>query len=187
MYYKELSLPFDPWNKLPTHYLSKNNHEKIEVFNKYVKRTDFNKETLNWFSSLGLTISYSMIFSYLPNTKTTIHIDGFRGTPGSKQYSAINFSIGGEGSLEWYNPIDLTSIGPETMTAVAKSPYHMVSEKEARLLASYKIKNPVLIDVDTFHRATNDSNIHRYSLTLRWRPKMTFTEAHDLLQPYFLN
>ena len=138
-------------------------------------------------SSLGLTISYSMIFSYLPNTKTTIHIDGFRGTPGSKQYSAINFSIGGQGSLEWYKPIDLTSIGPEKMTAVAKAPHHRVEEKEARLLASYKIKNPVLIDVDTFHRATNDSDIHRYSLTLRWRPKMTFTEAHDLLQPYFLN
>ena len=121
------------------------------------------------------------------STKTTIHIDGFRGTPGSKQYSAINFSIGGQGSLEWYKPIDLTSIGPEKMTAVAKAPHHRVEEKEARLLASYKIKNPVLIDVDTFHRATNDSDIHRYSLTLRWRPKMTFTEAHDLLQPYFLN
>jgi len=184
MYYKELCLPFDPWKGLPDHYFSKDDHRITEVFNKYVKRTDFNKETLDWFTSNGLYLNYSMIFSYLPHHKSSIHTDGFENIESSRIYSAINFSIGGAGSIEWHEPLDSSSISPPKRTAVAKSPHHAVDK--TRLLDSYKIKNPVLIDVGTYHCGVNDSDEHRYSLTLRWEPKTTFQQSLEIFKPYFL-
>jgi len=187
MYYKELSLPFDPWKDLPEHYFEKEKHQTNEIFNKYVKREDFNKDTLDWFRSNGLYLIHSMIFSYLPHTKSAIHTDGFHDSPESKKFSAMNFSIGGSGSLEWYEPLDINNISPPLHTGVGKSPYNEIHESNARLLDSYKIKNPVLIDVDAFHRGVNDSDEHRYSLTLRWLPNITFKQALEIFQPYFLD
>jgi hypothetical protein len=183
MYYKELRLPFDPWKGLPDHYFSKDDHKIHAVFNKYVNRTDFNKETLDWFTSNGLYLNHSMIFSYLPHHKSPIHTDGFEKT-NNCMYSAINFSIGGAGSIEWHEPLDSLSISPPKRTAVAKSPYH--DANKTRLLDSYKIKNPVLIDVGTYHCGVNDSDEHRYSLTLRWSPKTTFQQSLEIFKPYFL-
>ena len=184
MYYKELRLPFNPWKELPDHYFSKDDHTTIKVFNKYVNRTDFNKETLDWFTSNGLYLYHSMIFSYLPHYKSSIHTDGFEKIKTSCMYSAINFSIGGAGSIEWHEPLDSASISPPKRTDVAKSPYHEVDK--TRLLDSYELKNPVLIDVGTYHRGVNDSDEHRYSLTLRWYPKTTFQQSLEIFRPYFL-
>lgn len=186
MYYKELFLPFDPWKGLPDHYFSKDNHVTCEVFNKYIKRTDLNKETLDWFVSNGLYLEYSMIFSYLPHHKTSIHMDGFENKKSSCMYSAINFSIGGAGSIEWHKPLDSSSISPPKLTGIARSPYHDVDENKTTLLDTYKLKNPVLIDVGTYHRGINDSDKHRYSLTLRWSPRTTFQQSLEIFKPYFL-
>ena len=184
MYYKELFLPFDPWKGLPDHYFSKDNHVTCEVFNKYIKRTDLNKETLDWFVSNGLYLEYSMIFSYLPHHKTSIHMDGFENKKLSCMYSAINFSIGGAGSIEWHEPLDSSSVSLPKRTAVAGSPYHNVYK--TKLLDIYNIKNPVLIDVETYHCGTNNSGEHRYSLTLRWSPRTNFQQSLEIFKPYFL-
>jgi hypothetical protein len=185
MYYKELRLPFDPWKGLPDHYFSKDDHKIHAVFNKYVNRTDFNKETLDWFTSNGLYLNHSMIFSYLSHYKTSIHTDGFEKT-NNCMYSAINFSIGGPGSIEWHEPLDSSSISPPKRTGVAKSPYHYIDRNKTKLLDTYEIKNPVLIDVATYHCGVNDSDEHRYSLTLRWIPKTTFQRSLEIFKPYFL-
>jgi len=185
MYYKELRLPFDPWKGLPDHYFSKDKHTTVGIFNKYVNRTDFNNETLDWFTSNGLYLNHSMIFSYLPHHKTTIHTDGF-GKTNNCIYSAINFSIGGTGSIEWYEPLDLSNVSIPKRTTVAKAPYHDVDRNNTKLLDIYKIKNPVLIDVGTYHCGTNDSDEHRYSLTLRWSPRTTFQQSLEIFKPYFL-
>ena len=188
MYYKELTLPFDPWKGLPDHYFSKDDHKSPEtrVFNKYIKTTDLNKETLDWFVSNGLYLEYSMIFSYLPHYKTYIHTDGFVNEKDSCTYSAINFSIGGAGSIEWHEPLDSSSISTPKRTAVAKSAYHDVDKNKTKLLDIYNIKNPVLIDVETYHCGTNNSGEHRYSLTLRWSPRTNFQQSLEIFKPYFL-
>ena len=188
MYYKELFLPFDPWKGLPDHYFSKDDHKTPEtrVFNKYIKTTDLNKETLDWFLSNGLYVEHSMIFSYLPYYKTYIHTDGFVNEKDSCMYSAINFSIGGAGSIEWHEPVDSSSISSPKRTAVAKSPYHYIDRNKAKLLDTYEIKNPVLIDVATYHCGINDSDEHRYSITLRWSPRTTFQQSLEIFKPYFL-
>ena len=188
MYYKELCLPFDPWKGLPDHYFSKDDHKTPEtrVFNKYIKTTDLNKETLDWFISNGLYVEHSMIFSYLPYYKTYIHTDGFVNKKDSCVYSAINFSIGGAGSIEWHEPLDSSSISPPKRTAVAKSAYHDVDRNKTKLLDIYKIKNPVLIDVATYHCGANNSGEHRYSLTLRWSPRTNFQQSLEIFKPYFL-
>jgi hypothetical protein len=186
MYYKALRLPFDPWKGLPDHYFSKDVHKIKNVFNKYVNRTDFNKETIDWFTGNGLyLINNSMLFSYLPHHKTSIHTDG-HGKTNDCMYSAINFSIGGAGSIEWHEPLDSSDISPLQLTAVAKSPYHYIDRNKAKLLDTYEIKNPVLIDVATYHCGINDSDEHRYSLTLRWMPKTTFQQSLEIFKPYFL-
>ena len=187
MYYKELCLPFDPWKGLPDHYFSKDDHKTPEtsVFNKYIKQTDLNKETLDWFLSNGLYVEHSMIFSYLPHHKTSIHTDGFEKS-NNCMHSAINFSIGGSGSIEWHEPLDSSSISPPKRTSVAKSPYHYIDRNKAKLLDTYEIKNPVLIDVATSHCGVNDSAEHRYSLTLRWFPKTSFQQSLEIFKPYFL-
>jgi hypothetical protein len=127
-----------------------------------------------------------MIFSYLPYYRTYIHTDGFENVEASRIYSAINFSIGGAGSIEWHKPLDSSSISPPKRTAVAKSAYHDVARHKTKLLDIYEIKNPVLIDVGTYHRGTNNSNEHRYSLTLRWLPRTTFQQSLEIFKPYFL-
>jgi len=187
MYYKELRLPFDPWKGLPDHYFSKDDHKTPEtrVFNKYIKTTDLNKETLDWFLSNGLSVEHSMIFSYLPHHKTSIHTDG-HGKTNDCMYSAINFSIGGAGSIEWHEPVDSSSISSPKRTAIAKSPYHYIDRNKAKLLDTYEIKNPVLIDVATYHCGINDSDEHRYSLTLRWSPRTNFQQSLEIFKPYFL-
>ena len=187
MFYKELQLPFDPWKGLPEHYFSKDDHKISDgVFNKYVKRKDFNKETLDWFTSNGLYLNHSMIFSYLPYHKSSIHTDGFMNNQSSCVYSAINFSIGGAGSIEWREPLDSLSISPPKRTTIGRSPHHEIAENKTKLLDTYKINNPVLIDVGTYHRGVNDSNEHRYSLTLRWTPMTTFQQSLEIFKPYFL-
>ena len=187
MYYKELCLPFDPWKGLPDHYFSKDEHKTSEtrVFNKYIKTTDLNKETLDWFISNGLYVEHSMIFSYLPYCKSYIHTDGLEDKT-CCLYSAINFSIGGAGSIEWHQPLDIAAISPPKLTGVARSPYHEVDENTTTLLDTYELKNPVLIDVATYHRGVNNSDEHRYSLTLRWSPRTNFQQSFEIFKPYFL-
>lgn len=187
MHYKELALPFDPWKDLPEHYFNKEEHNVTDVFNRYVLVKDINKETKKWFSDHGMYLNHSMIFSYLPNSKSSIHIDGISSSEVSKQYSAINFSLGGEGSIEWFEPLDPSKNSPANYTRVAGSPYHAFQENEVRLIDSYTIKNPVLIDVRSLHRGVNLSAEHRYSLTLRWTPKMTFEKTLEFFSPFFLN
>lgn len=187
MYYKELSLPFNPWKDLPDHFFNKEEHQTNIVVNKYIKKEDFNKETVDWFLNLGLHLHHSMIFSYLPQSKGAIHIDGFQNSPSSKRYSSINFSIGGDGKLEWFKAKNSEAISPPSFSSVGRSPFNQITEENSILLESYVIKNPVLIDVETFHRGTNISDTHRYSLTLRWLPKMTFQQSLDFFRPYFLD
>jgi len=189
MYYKELFLPFDPFQGLPDHYFSKDEHTTPEtrVFNKFINETDLNKETLDWFLSNGLNVVQSMIFSYLPWSRTHIHTDGFVNTKDFSICTAINFSIGGAGSIEWHKPLDSSSISLPKLTPVAKSPYHDLDRGKSKLLDIYNIKkNPVLIDVDTYHCGTNKSNEHRYSITLRWSPRTTFQQSLEIFKPYFL-
>lgn len=187
MHYKELVLPFDPWKDLPEKYFDKEKHSVTDVFNKYVLLKDINKETQEWFSDHGMYLNHSMIFSYLPYSKSSIHVDGIDSSVVSKQYCAINFSLGGDGELEWFELLDKSQPSSANYTRVAGAPYYAFQEDQVRLLESYKIKNPVLIDVETLHRGVNLSAVHRYSLTLRWTPKMTFEKAVEIFSPYLLN
>ena len=187
MLYKELDLPFDPWKDLPSYYFDKEKHSStLPVFNRYIKTSDFNKETIQWFLDKKLVLSHCMIFSYMAFGKSSIHQDGFIGDISTKLYCAINFNLGGRGSINWYDPINIKNVSPPTLTPVASSPYQYLHSDNAVLKESVEIKNPMLINVDEFHQGENLSPEHRYSLTLRWVPVTRFSAAIEIFRDYFI-
>lgn len=185
MYYRKLKLDFDPFDELPDHCFT-NSNSNIDVWNKYIDSNVFNKSTKDWFTKNNLVLKSSMIFFYGPNCVSDIHVDGFV-TPeyDYRQLSAINFTKGGQGLMQWFEPYGEPPTTPK-LTRVAKSPFIKYDETNSRLADGYDVSTPALVRVDVPHRGINLSNEIRYSITLRWLPKLSWEEAQDKFKSFFL-
>lgn len=185
MYYKKLKLDFNPFVDLPEHYYQIED-KTLKVWNKYIDTADFNKNTRDWFIENNLFLKSSVIFTYMPNSECPIHVDGFNTDEYDyRQFTAINFTMGGQGSMQWFESTGEIPTDP-LHTKVAKSPFVMYDETMSKLDSSYIGTDPTLVRVDVPHRGTNMSNQTRHSITLRWLPKLTWEEAQEKFKPFFL-
>lgn len=186
-HHRKLNINFNPFDYLPEHYYEESLHELHQkpVFNKFVGGKEFGPVVNEWFESLGWTLNGSMFFSYLPNSISSIHVDGFKTAEEDRRiYAAINWSKGGKGSMSWFEPLPDT---PEVYnhTEVAQSPYVLYNRANTRLVDYCDINQPTLIDVGIPHRGQNLSPEPRFTLTLRWLPVMTFQEAEFALKNHW--
>ena len=180
-HYKELNINLDPFINLPDHYYSFDSIKDL-VWNKYIEEVDLDPSIHSWFQSHGLQIFKPMIFGYRGNSKSLIHRDGYD----DRVYSAINFSKG-PGSIEWYRLTDdVKGSGPKS-TNIAGSPHEYYQYSQCVFLEKCNLEKPVLIDVNTPHRGINPTEHVRYSITLRWKPRMTFEESCNLFIQYLTN
>ena len=185
MYYKKLKLDFNPFDKLPEHYYQIED-KTLKVWNKYIDTADFNKNTRDWFIKNNLFLKSCIIITYLPNSSCPIHVDGNNTDEYDyRQFTAINFTMGGQGSIQWFEPTGET---PTNVfhTEIAKSPIIKYDETTSELADTHAGTDPALVRIDVPHKGTNVSDRIRYSITLRWLPKLTWEEAQKKFKPFFL-
>lgn len=173
IYFKKISVPFTPFDHLPEKYYDPELHKKYMMFNKMIDPNDLGPEIHEWSKQYGLNIVEAMIFSYVPRVRGAIHIDGFHENGKLWPYCALNFTKGGKGIMEWFE----CDAPTKHYTSGASTPYLNYNEATCQLKASDSIETPTLVRVNVPHRATNLSNEHRYSISVRWWPAPTFEEA----------
>jgi len=186
MYYSKLRLDFNPFVDLPTKYYHLDNTEKLTVWNKYIDTNDLNNSTRDWFIKNNLFLKSCIIITYLPNSSCPIHVDGNNTDEYDyRQFTAINFTMGGRGSIQWFKPTGET---PTDVfhTEIAKSPIIKYDEATSELADTHAGTDPAVVRVDMPHRGVNMSNQTRYSITLRWLPKLTWEQAQEKFKPFFL-
>jgi len=185
-YYRKLKLDFNPFDELPEHYFIHDATPPLAMWNKYIDSIHLNKKTRDWFRHNNLILRSSMIFSYAPRCAGAIHIDGFETKEYDyRQWTAINFVQGGHGLMQWFEPIGDIPTTPN-LTEVGKSPFFMYNEDNSRLVESYDVADPALVRVDVPHRGINLSDEFKFSITLRWTPKLQWAEAQEKFKSFFL-
>jgi hypothetical protein len=185
MHYIELNINIDPFRDLPEHYYDPGIHAKLKskVWNKFINANDINKETHEWFNNYGLEITHPMLFAYHGNSRSRVHLDGYKtDSQDLRLFSAINFSKGSDGLINWYSVINPENLRHGEDALLSKTPYQPYHDDDVTLVESYNYKKPVLVDVSIPHNGENISDGTRYTITLRWSPITTFDDAIRLFK-----
>ena len=185
-HYRKLQLDFNPFDGLPSHYYEPELHAKLNVtaWNKWIEPNDLNDRTLAWFQENNIKPHSCMFFSYLPGASGIIHSDGYNAMDlDNRPFSAVNFYSGGAGVLQWFRVKENAKLLYGN-TDVATSAYIKYSISDVESAEVYSGTGPILVDTDTPHRGVNFSTQMRYSITLRWRPTLSFNKSLEKFSKY---
>jgi hypothetical protein len=173
IYYQPVNFKCDPWAYLPNRFAKTQSPRQAQ----WLEPHELAPELQDWANNHGLTFEYVMYFRYAPDTLSGLHTDALHSTTGKTfPQVALNWSRGG-GSMVWSTPADP---GRDVHQSNGAN-YRQYKQEGAVEVARYSGTGPVLVRVNTPHQAHCDSGI-RETITVRWKPEMTFEQAQGLFQ-----
>jgi hypothetical protein len=136
-------------------------------------------EIANWADENNLIINNCHLFAGPPKKNSIIHSDG----PEGENQFGINWVLSGRDSyMSWYQ----VNTVKETEYNFSNSPYRKWDDDECTEIDRYKIDGPTLINAASPHRIVNNSNEHRWTVSLRFSNSFqTWEETVEFFKPYF--
>ena len=132
-------------------------------------------EIAQWAIDHNLKINNCHIFCGPPNHNSIIHSDG----PPNTTQIGINWVLTGlESYMVWYK----TTISEQaTKTNFSNSEYRQWSDSEVEEVERCQILGPTLINAAEPHRIINNSNKHRWTISLRFQ-SLTFSTWQETVE-----
>lgn len=136
-------------------------------------------EIANWAVENNLTINHCHLFAGPPKENSIIHSDG----PEGENQFGINWVLSGYDSyMAWYQVNNLK----ETEHNYSGSPYRKWDDSECVEIERCTINGPTLINAAPPHRIVNNSNEHRWTVSLRFSNSFTtWEDTVEFFKPYF--
>lgn len=142
----------------------------------------FSKELHDWFRSIKCIPGQPHLFCGFPNEQSKIHKDGVL----QPESAAINWVYSLEPSksqMIWYDALE------EGTVEVLKNKYreHIFwTDSQVKEIERYSIQSPTLVRIDVPHQVINNSNTHRWCISIRFRPVKSWDTIVEMLQDYII-